>query len=559
MKFIFTFLYTIFCLSLLKAQPPCIQLSVGNTSCGLNDGSASLYTICCGNISEAVWSNGAQGLSISGLAPGSYEVYAETFDGCGRTILFDILPSDPMPLATTFTNTTCASSNGSATMINLDSLGSFNPYFTWSNGSSQATISNLAAGFYTVTVNELPPSSGEGCVQEFSFDIQPSSAISGSIDVAHTTCNLPNANMTALASGGGSSHTYLWSTGQTTSTIYNLAPNTYSVTIYSSDGCSPLTLSDVAAPSTAISGSVTSSPTTCNLPNGSMEVTASGGGASHTYAWSNGQSTPIISNLAAGSYSVVIQSSDGCTPLTLSGNVDKSSALVVVLDKTETSCGHDNGSLTADANHPNTSYLWNTGATTPSIQNLSPGTYMVTATDDDGCVTSATAVINTSQGFNLSVELEGISLVANTQIFTLYEWIDCFNFTPISGADDKVFTPPSVGSYAVAVYNGGVNGIVCRDTSDCIDYLIAGTHDGIDLHSYITVASMQYDHIELAYDPQISVAHVNIFDVNGVLRNCPTSLLPNKCLIDVSDLPSGLLLVQCNTDKGVITKRVMKI
>jgi len=66
---------------------------------------------------------------------------------------------------------------------------------------------------------------------------------------------------------------------------------------------------------------------------------------------------------------------------TLSAN-----SLFVNIDVTQPSCSLDNGSAEASVNcgTPPFSYLWSTGATTQTIDNLSAGTYSVTVTDDIG-------------------------------------------------------------------------------------------------------------------------------------------------------------------------------
>jgi len=46
---------------------------------------------------------------------------------------------------------------------------------------------------------------------------------------------------------------------------------------------------------------------------GSIDLSVTGGSGSYTYLWSNGATTQDISGLSAGTYSVVVTESNGCS------------------------------------------------------------------------------------------------------------------------------------------------------------------------------------------------------------------------------------------------------
>jgi gliding motility-associated-like protein len=137
----------------------------------------------------------------------------------------------------------------------------------------------------------------------------------------------------------------------------------------------------------------------CPVVNeGSLTANTSGARYPLTYLWSNGKTTPTISNLAPGTYSVtitdrygrVIHAVDSVKTLT-----DSSCMILVNFSTTKTCPMTKDGSATATvtgARNPS-KYLWSNGDTTLSIGNLPPGNYGFIVTDKYGRQTTATATI----------------------------------------------------------------------------------------------------------------------------------------------------------------------
>ncbi|OWY26039.1 hypothetical protein C7N43_35390, partial [Sphingobacteriales bacterium UPWRP_1] len=122
--------------------------------------------------------------------------------------------------------------------------------------------------------------------------------------------------------------------------------------------------------------------------NGSITVLASGGTAPYTFVWSNGATGSVLTGLTAGTYSVTATDVNGCTKVR---NITLTQPPVMNCTATvsNVTCnGNNDGSISATTTGgvaPYT-YLWNTGASTPSISGLAPGTYSLTVTDKNGCV-----------------------------------------------------------------------------------------------------------------------------------------------------------------------------
>ncbi len=114
--------------------------------------------------------------------------------------------------------------------------------------------------------------------------------------------------------GGTAPYTYLWNTLETTSSIANLAPGAYFVTVTDANQCQK-TVSYVVSPAgcninVSMSGN-NSSTSSIHSGNGSVTATVSGGNGPYEFVWNNGTeevqtSTSSINSLPVGSYAVLV-------------------------------------------------------------------------------------------------------------------------------------------------------------------------------------------------------------------------------------------------------------
>ncbi len=175
--------------------------------------------------------------------------------------------------------------------------------------------------------------------------------------------------------------------GATDSTYAVYAAGVYTVAVTVS-GCTATSAgTTVSVTSSAVNAVINT--TNLNLACGAVNLTASGG---LSYTWlPGGQTTATISALTAGTYTV-----------TASGSCASDTQSVVVINNTTaiptifTSgsivfCQSGNVTLTAS---PATSYLWSTGAITPSITVSTGGNYFVTSqTGTCGSAISASLLV----------------------------------------------------------------------------------------------------------------------------------------------------------------------
>ncbi len=180
---------------------------------------------------------------------------------------------------------------------------------------------------------------------------------------------------------------YLWSTGETTSCITVSAAGTYSVTITDANGCistCSVTVTVYPLPVCTITGN---SP----ICEGQSTVLCATPGA-FSYLWSTGETTSCITVSAAGTYSVTITDANGCIS-TCSVTVTVYTLPVCTITGGNTPICEGQSTELCVLPPGALSYLWSTGETTSCITVSAAGTYSVTVTYENGCISTCSVAV----------------------------------------------------------------------------------------------------------------------------------------------------------------------
>ncbi|WP_190304163.1 Ig-like domain-containing protein, partial [Paenimyroides baculatum] len=284
------------------------------------------------------------------------------------------------------------------------------PYtYLWNTGATGATLSNLAAGTYSVTITDT-----NGCTGTESITItQPAVLIatnSAQTDVSWYGGN--DGSATVSVAGGTAPYTYLWSNGATGATASNLIAGTYTVTVTDANGCTSAIDFVITQPIPLMVQSVSQTNVSCNAgANGTAGIVAMGGNAPYTYLWSNGATASTVSNLSAGVYTVTVTDST-LNIITESFTITEPLALATTMAKTDITCNFaSNGTATVSViggTSPYT-YFWSNGMTSANATNLNVGNYTVSITDANGCKTTATVSITQPTALVAAVTSTNIS------------------------------------------------------------------------------------------------------------------------------------------------------
>lgn len=285
--------------------------------------------------------------------------------------------------------------------------------FCWAPSPSDARPNPYT---FTVTVHDNScPSPG---VQTYSYSILVSAL---SISVTSTP-SVPcfgdqTGSASATATAGIPPFSFLWSTGDTTSSVNNLGAGNYTVDITDGTGCVGQRTFTITQPP-VLNVSVTGTSSACTTGPGSATAAVTGGTPNYSYAWNTNpvQNTAIATNLAPGNYTVVVTDDNQCTT---SGStvVTGSDPVLATLNVTDASCAANDGAIDVIVTSGTApySYAWNPNvSTTSSATGLTVGVYEVTVSDASGCSSTFVEIVS-STGINAGVISQSDATCSNSE------------------------------------------------------------------------------------------------------------------------------------------------
>lgn len=317
------------------------------------------------------WSTGDTTATIDVTQQGKYYVTATTSGGCVGT---DTVTVDTSAITLDLGSDidVCNGQNAQIFACNCYSK------FLWNTGDTSFLTTATNAGDYILTVWNA-----KGCKTSDTIAVNWVYA-SANLGADKNIC--PGGNVTLDA--GANSNSYKWSTGANTQTINVNTAGTYTVeTVDPNNSCSGFDTVEVFIRPAMVS--LGNDTTFCE--GGS--VTLDAGSSNIAYTWSTGASSQTIAATTTANYKVDVTNTYGCTA-TDSIMVTVSPKPVIKLGNDTTICQGNN--LLLDAGFGNTTYQWNTGATTQMITVNTKAIYSVYCVNPAGCTNRDTITVNVS-------------------------------------------------------------------------------------------------------------------------------------------------------------------
>ena len=358
------------------------------------------------------WSTGATTQDIGNLAAGDYTVEVTDNKGCKATMNITIEAPRSITILGAAFGVNCA--DGADGRIDLNITGGLPPYdisaYNWTTGTTTQELTNLSASLYTVFVSDA-----NGCVETGEFTIRGPEPINVLMNIVDVSCFGEQDGRVEMEITGGTGafrmSAYNWETGETYPSLDNLGAGNYTIIISDENICIKTYTLRLDEPE-LMDVSFTTGQVSCNgATDGSIDVTVRGGTGSYTYNWSNGATTPDLTNVGAGTYSCEITDESGCVE-TIQATIFEPDPIIIDVRATDISCaGANDGKINltiSDGIRPYT-YQWSTGQTSQDLSNLSAGQYTVLVTDGNGCQESATVSIAEPNALTLSLVPTDIS------------------------------------------------------------------------------------------------------------------------------------------------------
>lgn len=413
--------------------------------------------------------------------------------------------------------------DGSVTATVNGGTGSFT--YSWNTNPVQtgATITNLAAGTYTVTVSAL-----NVCPVTASVTLTNPALLSHVVTTTQSDCGLNNGTATIIESGGTAPYQYAWSpSGGSASTANNLAPGNYTITVTDANGCKDIFSTTITSKTPVVVAPINGKTSVCINETAQLSCATTGG------SWSsdnnqiisvdnNGNIKGITTGTAKISYT--INNGPGCV---------SSNSVTITVNPLPVLTAIKDTSLCRGANiqlsNAVAGGLWSSSQ--PSIASINPNNGLVSGNTpgmatisytvkdaSTGCSNTVTntVTINTNDFLSITANPTGtvnegsnLTLTVNCQIpFQVISWSPV-NLFPGQTAKVNSVTVPDT-SFTATVIAKSING--CTDTVS-----IPVKVNAVPKEIYVpnAFAPDGKNKIHYAYSTDIKTAEMRIFNQWG--------------------------------------------
>ncbi len=378
----------------------------------------STTTLTANNASTYVWQPGGLtggSIVVSPATTTTYTVTGTTALGCTKTATVTVTVN-PLPVIAGSAAPSIVCPGANVTLIGTT------PAVTWVWQPGNLTGTPVVVNPTVQTTYTVTATSAAGCVKTATFVILMNpvpTVTASSVPSTGVLCGSSSATITATSATATS---YLWQPGSSTaSSVVVTSPNTYTVTVANSQGCTATATKVITTGSNPVVGTTITNSIICS--GGNTAITGTG---ASTYTWQPGSlsgTTVNVSPITTTTYTVTGTNASGCTA-TATRAVTVNSLPSISTSATFTTINCPN-STTLSATG-GISYTWQPGNLSGASVSVSPAsttTYTVTGVNANGCANTATRTILVipcaSSILTLSAFLQGYYIGSNTMNSTL--------------------------------------------------------------------------------------------------------------------------------------------
>jgi len=451
----------------------------------------------------------ATSATVDNLSGTMYMVTVTDSRNCSTVDSITLNNPDEFFISSTQVDLLCNAGNtGSITTSVANLIGT--PTYSWDSGQNTASIDNLTAGEYCVTVRD-----GNNCPETYCAIITEPAAISVTEDITSAGCNgQTNGAIQLSINGGVGPFQVAWLGGQLDSTINNLSAGDYQALITDANMCE-FTYNGTVTENAPFLLELDGDDVTCfDEDDGSIISQTSGTSSSLDYQWAgpNGfvSTQPNIDSLAAGEYEVVITDTDGCA---VNGvyTIEEPDAIVSEFIVDDVNCfGEANGFVIVNTDFGTSPFVYSIDdgenyQSNTIFTGLQEGMYSIITQDANGCEKLDNIEINQPEQLGISLDTffqirlgddvqfqAGVNL-GGSAIDTVY-WVpgdtslSCVNcFNPIATPEYTTTYTITIVDTAGCVVNRSVEVVVNREPVVYVPTAFSPNDDGLnDILNIIT-------------------------------------------------------------------------
>ena len=324
---------------------------------------------------------------------GEYAVTVTGQNGCTSTANAEVSLNNTPPGANLSVSGSLNCFNSTVNIIATSNANPANLLHVWSlPGGTQDTTGTVAlypaaaAGVYAVTIANTV----NGCISTDTIEVLRFENVGAAIESLQNLRCFGDGDgaLNAAASGGNGTYAFTWNNGASTPAVTGLNAGTYTVTITDGQNCTATATVTLNQPE-LLSANAFATPQSSNgAQDGSAGANPGGGTPPYSFLWETGDTTASISGLLPGAYTVTVTDANNCSSVE-TVNVNPFNCLLnAVPNPTQILCfGVNNGiaAVTITGGQAPFNYLWSTGDTTETVENLGPGAIAVSITDAANC------------------------------------------------------------------------------------------------------------------------------------------------------------------------------
>lgn len=222
------------------ANPLSVAVDITDPSCySFNNGEIKItatgatapYSFSWGNQNQYLMNNASE--TLNNVSSGDYMLRVEDKYECSFEDIVTINEPDTIEVTEIITPVSCF--DGTDGEIDITAIGGTAPYqFNWSNATTSEDNFNLTSNNYELTLIDA-----QNCIYEASYFVAQPNALRVIETVTKVSCiDQVDGTISVETTGGTPPYSWLWTTGDYTDFIENLAPGMYGLEVLDNNNCS---------------------------------------------------------------------------------------------------------------------------------------------------------------------------------------------------------------------------------------------------------------------------------------------------------------------------------